>query len=139
MHFERSGVFRMSVHVALLLLVFLLAGCRTVSLPDSEPPAISVSAQKAQTRRAILKGISDAGWTVHREQERTIFARVDVRKHMLIVRIDYDDEVAKISYHDSENLLCKEQGATCSRIHRKYPAWVNRLSRHIIERLDQQS
>jgi hypothetical protein len=139
MSVRRFGALGTPILVLLSLLLLSATGCRTVPLPESEPPPIRVSSEGAPARRAILAGISDAGWSVHKEEGRAIFARLDVRKHMLIVRIAYDDELITMSYHDSRNLLCNKRGDTCDRIHRKYPAWVHRLSQHIIDHLGQES
>lgn len=125
---------RVSAFLILASFVCLLnGGCRTA--PLVQPLPIESSADADATRAAILRGAAKAGWLAREVDEGMIDAELHIRSHTAIVRITYGDGPVAIVYRSSTNLRCKPAGETCSRIHKSYNAWVERLREAIAQAL----
>lgn len=114
-----------------IFLLILVAGC--TSHPVSLPAPVAVLADKADTKEAILEGMSKRGWVVEEEGDNELVARLNVRTHMAKARIDYSGRKIIFSYAGSHNLNCRRAriGEGCRSIHRKYNYWVASLSSDI--------
>ena len=84
--------------------------------------------------RAIKSGLVAREWTVQREENGVIEAKLFVRSHTAEIRIPFDKEYVNIQYISSTNLLYDEKHGI-KYIHRNYNKWIKLLERDIANRL----
>lgn len=125
------------------LLVCLVAGCLAAC---NTRPMVNVQNQTIPTSSAgspmtlslveesIRAGAQRAGWTAHVLKPGLIEASVTARSHRVVVNIPFDQKSYSIDYKDSDNM--KADG---DEIHKKYNAWVLRLSQSIRNELNAKS
>ncbi|HPF25802.1 MAG TPA: hypothetical protein P5528_09570 [Steroidobacteraceae bacterium] len=125
---------RRQVLVALVTLAFALPLLAAVPLVDPQPIAVPSGLTAKDVSRGIRMGLTQRGWIVNKENPQDMEATLNVRKHTLRIRVDYDTSTIALKYLDSTNLdygLAKD-GSTRV-IHKKYGAWmqntVNDISR----------
>ncbi|MGI9492996.1 MAG: hypothetical protein ACR2QF_11420 [Geminicoccaceae bacterium] len=78
--------------------------------------------------RAIKTAGSKIGWQMDTIRPGLIRGTLNVRSHMAIVDISYDNERFSIDYVDSENLKYDEEQNV---IHKSYNKWIGILERRI--------
>jgi hypothetical protein len=110
-------------------MMLLLAACNTVPLLEPQPLAGTGSLE--ENRAAILRGMAVHRWERVSDEPGRIVARLVARRHMAEVTISYDADAIEITYRDSEELLCKPLGESCSEIHRAYNRWIVQLRKDI--------
>ena len=98
-------------------------------------PPLPAAEDTSATRAAILGGMEQYRWRVHREEPGQIDAAVQPRRHFLVVRISYDEDEIRTDYLESRNLECQPRGDSCSRIHKAYDKWLRNLRRSIETRV----
>ena len=84
--------------------------------------------------KAIKSALIERGWTVQREENGVIEAKIFVRSHSAEIRIPFNREYAHIQYVSSTNLLYDEKHGI-KYIHRNYNKWIKLLERDIANRL----
>jgi hypothetical protein len=121
----------MAKYIVLVLVIFSVIGCST-SAPlynvNGERVPTLVDGQKpteSDVEKAILFAATKRGWSPRVISPGVIDARITVRTHKAIVRIDYTSESYSITYKDSSNLEYKSKK---EKIHRNYNKWVQMLS-----------
>jgi hypothetical protein len=84
--------------------------------------------------KAIKSALIAREWTVQREENGVIEAKLFVRSHTADIRIPFNKDSINIQYVSSTNLLYdKKQGIKY--IHRNYNKWIKLLERDIESRL----
>jgi hypothetical protein len=94
------------------------------------PAAVSMD----DIARAIKSGLVAREWTVQREENGVIEAKLFVRSHTAEIRIPFDKEYVNIRYVSSTNLLYEEKQGI-KHIHRNYNKWIKLLERDIASKL----
>ena len=70
-------------------------------------------------------------WTIDSEKPGEIIARLNVRSHVLRMKVRYDKHKINLQYHDSTRLNFSENAAGMRRIHSKYAEWAGFLLQKI--------
>ncbi len=70
-------------------------------------------------------------WSIDSEKPGEIIARLNVRHHVLRMKISYDTHKINVQYHDSKRLNFSENEAGLRRIHSKYAEWSGFLLQKI--------
>lgn len=126
-----------------ILLVCLIAGCLAacntrpmVNVQNQTIPTSSAGAPMTLSlvEESIRAGAQRAGWTTQVLRPGLIEATVTARSHRVVVSIPFDQKSYSIDYKDSDNM--KAEG---DEIHKKYNAWVLRLSQSIRSELNANS
>jgi hypothetical protein len=84
--------------------------------------------------KAIKSGLIAREWTVQREENGVIEAKLFVRSHTADIRIPFNKDSIGIQYVSSTNLLYDEKHGI-KYIHRNYNKWIKLLERDIANRL----
>ena len=66
------------------------------------------------------------GWQMQIQEPGRIYGRLDLRKHLAVVDIEYDTKQYSIKYRASNNL-----NAGNGMIHRNYNGWIQNLDKGI--------
>jgi hypothetical protein len=86
--------------------------------------------------KAIKHALIERGWTLQREENGLIEAKIFVRSHIADIRIPFDKEYVHVQYVSSMNLLYDEKQGI-KHIHRNYNKWTKLLERDVANRLAQ--
>ena len=70
-------------------------------------------------------------WTIDSEKPGEIIARLNVRSHVLRMKIKYDTHKINVQYYDSTRLSYSENSAGTRKIHDKYKPWSGFLLKKI--------
>ena len=113
---------------SMLLLVVLLAGCRTAPIynVESSPVPASANLTRKQVGNVIEREATVLGWHVERQAPGRMVATLELRRHVAVVDILYDDKQFSIHYKDSKVLNYDGK-----KIHRNYNNWIHNLQRRI--------
>ena len=113
---------------SVVLLVVLLAGCRTAPVYNVENSPVPASANltRKQVGNVIEREATKLGWSVERQTPGRMVATLKLRKHTAVVDILYDEKQFSIHYKDSQVLLYDGE-----KIHRNYNNWIHNLQRRI--------
>jgi hypothetical protein len=84
--------------------------------------------------KAIKSALIAREWTVQREGNGVIEAKLFVRSHTADIRIPFNKDSINIQYISSTNLLYDEKHGN-KYIHRNYNKWIKLLERDIFNRL----
>ncbi len=126
-----------------ILLVCLFAGCLAacntrpmVNVQNEIVPTSSAGSPMTLSvvEQSIRAGAQRAGWTTQVLKPGLIEASVTARDHRVVVSIPFNQKSYSIDYKDSDNM--KADGGE---IHKKYNAWVLRLSQSIRNELNSNS
>jgi hypothetical protein len=132
----RLIVIRLPTFLAVVLVGFAVAGCRTAPVYNvSSAPVVAKSGQvsAAEVRGAIVDALHDKGWTVKQDDPGKILAEILVReRHRADIRIDYSATQYSITYMDSDKLLYDG-----TNIHKNYNKWIMDLQEEINLRLSE--
>lgn len=82
-----------------------------------------------EIEEAILKAGDNLGWKIQKQNDGFILARLVLRTHLVIVRIDYSKEAYTITYIKSKNLDYNYKGEYT--IHSNYNGWIQNLNNSI--------
>lgn len=70
-------------------------------------------------------------WSIDSEKPGEVIARLNVRRHVLRMKISYDTHKINVQYYDSTRLSFSENDAGLRRIHSKYADWSGFLLQKI--------
>jgi hypothetical protein len=115
-----------------LLMVALMAGCRTAPVMDMGPTAIGVNATQEQVKKAILRAAAGLGWSIKEEGPGLLLGTLVLRTHVAVVEIPYSTKSFSIQYKESQNLNYDETNKT---IHSNYMGWIKNLHEAINQQL----
>lgn len=113
-------------------LVFV-EGCVTTNLISPMEMSLSAFSGRVATDRieaAIEDALMERGWDIDARREGEIIATLEVRSHMVRIRLLYDSRKVRAFYIDSKNM--KYDGTI---IHKKYHVWIDLLFKSIRESL----
>lgn len=120
----------MPKYVLIFALAFLTACSTTVPVRDFPGNSISQvqndPLSDEQIYTAIVKACVKLGWQCTKKNDHLVKGVLNIRKHQLVVDIEYDQASFDVKYVDSTNL--KYDG---EKIHRQYVNWSNNLIRYI--------
>jgi hypothetical protein len=89
------------------------------------PPGLTME----QIERAMLSAGAIRNWVVTKVAPGQLQARLNLRSHMALVEIDYDQSSYSIRYKDSKDLKYKfSKRKDTYVIHRNYNSWVQNLN-----------
>lgn len=113
---------------ALLLVSTLLVviACRTATIMNPSVTLPETGTTEADVANAIKLAGARYGWEIVGDGPGLMTGTLRLRKHVAVVKIEYDANSYRIQYQDSERLLHQDD-----RIHRNYNRWVNNLSEEI--------
>jgi len=132
---RRGAIARLINALALISFVFG-AGCARHSVYLSDPPPASFfPMETVSVEHAIVAGMARLNWMAAREAPGVIRGTLNLRKHTVIVRIEYTTESYRISYEDSDNMGYRKLADGNQMIHPNYNSWVRNLVREINRRL----
>jgi hypothetical protein len=95
---------------------------------------VPATAKMDDIAKAIKSALIAREWTMQREENGVIEAKLFVRSHTADIRIPFDKEYVHIQYVSSTNLLYDEKQGV-KHIHRNYNKWIKLLERDITNRL----
>lgn len=119
--------------VVMLLLVFVVTGCRQpVAIQDIvDQPVVRYDNTKLSmedVERAIMLGGLEQGWVIRRVSPGHLVGTITVAgKHEALVDIHHDNATYSVTYKDSTNLDYKPPNL----VHKNYNFWVSKLVRSI--------
>ena len=120
--------------ISLLLCVPSLSfGAREEPIYDATI-RVPATVKMADIAKAIKSGLVAREWTVQREENSVIEAKLFVRSHTAEIRIPFNKDYINIQYVSSTNLLYDEKNGI-KYIHRNYNKWIKLLERDIANRL----
>jgi hypothetical protein len=113
-----------------------LGGCVTtapienvINAPIVVPSGKTIAPSDVAT--AIERAGRALGWELAAEAPGLFGARLRLRNHLAVVKIEYDQKAYSIRYADSANLEAKD-----GLIHRAYNEWIENLDRAIRAQLE---
>lgn len=116
---------------ASVLIVFAITACNHAipiyNVESADYNAIN-GLDSAQAEKVIKMAGTRLGWNMAKLEPGLIRATLNVRTHMAVVDIAYDNRGYAIEYVDSENLNYDEEK---SAIHKSYNKWIKNLERYI--------
>ena len=95
---------------------------------------VPATAKMEDIAKAIKSALIAREWTVQREENGVIEAKLFVRSHTADIRIPFNKDSIYIQYVSSTNLLYDEKQGI-KYIHRNYNKWIKLLERDIANRL----
>jgi len=111
-----------------VLLLIIVAGCRTGSVLDIRDAGVPSAAGHTVTMDDVAKGIMSAGskhgWTMAIQTQGHIVGTLVLRRHTAVVDIFYSTNSYSILYKDSSNL---NYDPTRKTIHSNYTSWIKNL------------
>lgn len=121
-----------SLGTILLILTTLLAvGCRTSPVYNiSEAALPEHNASEKEVATAIVTAGGSLGWIMKKKEPGHIVATLNIRKHVAVVDIFYNNETYSITYKNSTNL--NYDGTV---IHSNYNGWIQNLSNAIVNQV----
>ena len=143
-----------SLRVWVLAIVLLsLVGCQSgmVRILNIHDQYINSELSQDEVRKAIKVGAISAGWRVDEVSDSQMLATYKIRKHTVVVSIDYSADDYSIQYKSSIQMKVRcgavydatepakvttgqspcPGGAPPTYIHQAYKGWVDGLSRSI--------
>ncbi len=116
--------------ILLIVLSLFLIGCRTSPVVDISGAPLNTASGKAPSVTTVKNKIVQAGiqlgWQMKKVKPGLIVATLNLRKHMVMVDINYSNKAYSINYKDSNNM-----GYDGKNIHANYNSWVQNLSKAI--------
>ena len=120
-----------AVGVVVLLLV-VLAGCRSAPIRDVDKSPVPPGATEEQVQKAIMSAGNSLGWQMKVKEPGLIFGSLAVRNHLAEVDIPYSSKSYSIRYKSSSNL---DYNPTDRTIHKNYNSWIQNLDTAIRSRM----
>lgn len=117
-----------------MVLVFLFfSGCaRATPVYNTVDPINTLENKKNISDEAIVKAIAKAGaslgWSITKIKDGELEGRLNIRAHMALITIKYDQKQYVIEYKDSVNLRYDPENNT---IHKNYNGWIRNLEKAI--------
>jgi hypothetical protein len=107
------------------LLAAAVAGCAQ-QIYDSGGGTFTGTGSREVRLVQIERAAQGLGWQIDPAQPGSVRATLNLRTHVAVVNIAYDETVFNIRYVDSRNL-----GYTGTSIHKNYNGWIRNLERAI--------
>jgi hypothetical protein len=101
--------------------VLLMGAAKLVDPPPLDTPAALSERDVTNVVRATLVR---RGWLLTQDSGNEIIASLNVRTHMVKVKLVVAERKIRVSYVDSVNLEYKPNSRGEPTIHRKYGAWI---------------
>ena len=117
------------------LLIFgslIITGCGTGKIYNVPQHKISKQKSSETVYQAIKSGGQSLGWQVHKIKPGVAQAKLYLRTHVAVVRINYTSSTYSIHYVSSQNLNYDAGEQT---IHTNYNGWIQNLEKAIDVRL----
>ena len=116
---------------ASILMVLAITACNhgtpIYNVESADYNAVNgLDSQKAE--QAIKTAGTKLGWSMAKLEPGLIRGTLNLRSHVAVVDIAYDNRGFAIDYVDSENLKYDEQSGE---IHKSYNKWIRKLERYI--------
>jgi len=127
----KATLMRAFFGVACTALALALGGCATVE-PIEDVTDAPVVAAKGKTvapgdvGTAIQRAGQSLGWQLLAEAPGLFTGRRQLRHHLAVVEIEFDERAYSIRYRDSTNLEAKD-----GQIHPAYNQWIESLDKAI--------
>jgi Spy/CpxP family protein refolding chaperone len=119
--------------VLLLCLVLSVLACAHTAQPLYNAEfGVPTTAKMDDIPRAIKSALIAREWTIQKEEQDKIEARIFVRSHKAEIVINYTAQRIRIQYVSSDNLDYSKSENT---IHRNYNKWIHFLERDISSNL----
>lgn len=123
---------RRALGFAFTLIVTVLTSLPALSTPIKMPNPVPGLDDSEETRIAIIAGMARRNWQVATERPGSILARLALRRHVALTRIDYSTGKVTFAYAGSTNMECEavwppQSPPWCSSIHRRYNEWLRNL------------
>lgn len=119
-----------------LIVVGLLAGCRTAVLYNVNDASIVTASGKSasmeEVKGAIIAAGSELGWNMTPTSPGHIEGSIAVRGHAAVVDIPYSTQAYSIIYKSSTNLKYDPESGI---IHSNYNGWIQKLDNSIRAKL----
>lgn len=108
----------------------VLTGCRTSTVYNVQKSEIisDENLSNAQVYKAIYAAGATLGWKVTKIKPGLAQAQLNLRDHMALVAIEYNDKDFSINYVDSANIKYNKEK---NMIHSNYNGWVQNLQKGI--------
>lgn len=119
-----------SIILSLLLLLFSAAAYPNVPLELPEPIVLPQYTDTAKVSKAILAALARRRWLAQSDTDRSITAQLDVRSHMLLIRIDYSPREIRFAYLDSRGMDYEVDDGV-PYIHSSFSRWMRNLVKDI--------
>jgi hypothetical protein len=116
---------RLVITAAPALLAAALAGCAQ-AIYDTGGGTFTGAGSREVRLVQIERAATGLGWQVDPARPGAVRATLNLRSHVAVVEIAYDETVFNIRYVDSRNL-----GYTGTSIHKNYNGWIRNLERAI--------
>ena len=115
---------------AIVLALIFMSGCRNGAVYNiaGVPSDVKKSTTEDQMFKAIKAAGVGLGWIVKKVEDGHAIAQLNIRSHMALVDIKYNQKEYSITYKDSSNL---KYNATKGTIHSNYNGWIQRLDNAI--------
>lgn len=115
---------------ALLLALVFMSGCRSAAVYNvmDAPAGVKASTTDDQMFKAIKQAGISLGWIVTKTAPGVAQAQLNLRTHMALVEIKYDQKDYSITYKNSMNLDYDPSKGT---IHKNYNGWIQNLDNAI--------
>lgn len=117
--------------VMLTMVAFLFIGCNAKvydvhnsSIPNNGSQKIA----QADIEKSIIKAGASLGWIIKKLKDGEMQGTLNLRNHIAIVSIKYDQEKYSIIHVNNKNLDYKPGPDT---IHSNYNGWIQNLNRAI--------
>lgn len=103
--------------------VFILTvGCTTAPMQYEISTDVQKDLSTEQLEKAVVKAALERNWTIQKEKENEFFAKMQLRQHMVEVKLKLQPGRVDAEYVDSKNMDYDGE-----RIHKKYYTWVDKL------------
>jgi len=103
--------------------VFILTiGCTTAPMQYEMSTDVQKNLSKEQLESAVVKAALKRNWTIQKGTENEFFAKMQLRQHMVEVKLKLQPGRVDAEYVDSENMDYDGE-----KIHKKYYMWVDKL------------
>lgn len=114
-----------------LLLSALFTACFTTR-PLVDPMKLALNGRHSlqEIDSSLRRAASDRGWVLKAAGENAYLAKLQVRSHIAVVKITYDQNMMTVRYVKSDDLDYDGEN-----IHKKYHMWVDRLFASVKQRL----
>ncbi|WP_428025188.1 hypothetical protein [Arcobacter sp.] len=120
----------LKVASAIFLGLFILTGCgvATVYNVKNNPVTSEKKLTKQDMYKAIYAAGATLGWKITKVKDGLAQGQLNLRKHMALVDISYNEKDYSITYNNSLNLNYDKEKGT---IHNNYNGWILNLQKAI--------
>lgn len=115
---------------AIILVLLFMSGCRSGTVMNVVNAPVEVAKETSDDKiyNAIKNAGLSLGWIVKKSEPGIATAQLNLRKHMALVEIKYDNNNYSINYKNSMHLKYDPAKNT---IHNNYNGWIQNLNNAI--------